>query len=366
MMLDWATHSISQANRILITGGAGFIGSHLSEALLKQGHTVTVVDDLSTGSLANISHLFSESRFQFVHCSITDERALEEAVAHCDVIFHLAAAVGVSLILDQPLSSIETNVLGTHMLLKLARRYGRGVLMTSTSEVYGKSSRQRFHEDDDLILGPTTRSRWSYASAKALDEFLGLAFNRQTGLPVIIVRLFNTVGPRQTGRYGMVVPRLMTQALRGERLTVYGDGHQSRCFCDVEDVVRALIGLADEPEAVGGVFNIGSTREVTILELASNVLQVVALKNGQRRPAGILSERIQFVRYDEAYGTGFEETLRRCPDVSRIKQIIGWEPHLSLEETLRRVCDSIEQDLLRAPACASEKSNLSRALASAG
>lgn len=348
-MLDWKMQAAQRPASVLITGGAGFIGSHLSEALLKRGHMLTVLDDLSTGSLANIDHLIGNPRFHFVNGSITDEAGLEDLVVECDLIFHLAAAVGVSLIVDEPLRGMETNVVGTEVLLKLARRYTRRVLIASTSEVYGKSSRARFHEDDDLILGPTSKSRWSYATAKALDEFLGLAYHDQTGLPVVIFRLFNTVGPRQTGRYGMVIPRLVEQALRSERLTVYGDGRQSRCFCDVLDVVRALIGLVDSPLAVGRVFNIGSTREVTILELASKVLVVVDQMNGKTSAMDMLEERIRFVPYDQAYGPGFEDMRRRCPDISRIKEVTGWEPRVTLEETLSRVCAAIGQDLVSVP-----------------
>jgi UDP-glucose 4-epimerase len=348
-MLDWMTQAAPRPTRVLITGGAGFVGSHLSEALLNRGYMLTVLDDLSTGSLANIRHLIGSPRFDFVNGSITDEAVLEDLVADCDLIFHLAAAVGVSLIVDEPLRGIDTNVEGTQVVLKLARRYGRGVLIASTSEVYGKSTRTSFHEDDDLILGPTSKSRWSYATAKALDEFLGLAYHDQTGLPVVIFRLFNTVGPRQTGRYGMVVPRLVEQALRGERLTVYGDGRQSRCFCDVQDVVRALIGLAESPLAVGRVFNVGSTREVTILELASKVLEVVDQISGKTRATEVLEERIRFVPYEQAYGPGFEDMRRRCPDISRINEVTGWAPRVTLEETLRRVCASIGQDLVSVP-----------------
>jgi len=264
----------------------------------------------------------------------------EPLVADCDVLFHLAASLGVRRIVDDPLGSMETNVLGTHTVLKLASQYQPKVLIASTSEVYGKSLRERFQEDDDQILGPTSKARWSYASSKALDEFLGLAYHRQTGLPVVIFRLFNTVGPRQTGRYGMVVPNLVQQALAGQPLTIFGDGQQSRCFCDVEDVVRAIVGLAESNQAVGKVVNIGSEREVTILGLAHKVLEAVDAGSAMRAKPRF-EDRVRFVPYTEAYGTGFEDMRRRFPDISRIEAIIGWAPKVSLEETLSRVCASL-------------------------
>lgn len=328
------------SRRALITGGAGFIGSHLSEVLLERGYQVTVLDDLSIGRADNIAHLADDPRFCFVEGSILDQAALEPLVANCDVLLHLAASLGVRRIIDDPLGSMETNVLGTHTVLKLAGHYRPRVLIASTSEVYGKSLRERFHEDDDQILGPTTKARWSYASSKALDEFLGLAYHRQTGLPVVIFRLFNTVGPRQTGRYGMVVPNLIQQAQAGELLTVFGDGQQSRCFCDVEDVVGAIVGLAQSDEAVGKVFNIGSDHEVTILGLAKKVLEAVDATSPplvERR----FEDRVRLVPYQEAYGDGFEDMRRRRPDTSRIRDVIGWEPKVSLEETLSRVCASL-------------------------
>jgi UDP-glucose 4-epimerase len=344
-MLDWPNQAGPGSVRFLITGGAGFIGSHLAEALLGRGYVVTVLDDLSTGRVENVWHLLDDPRFHFVNGSITDAPIVEDLVADCDVIFHLAAAI-----VDEPLRGMEINVLGTHALLDLAHRYGRKVLVASTSEVYGKSTRAQFHEDDDQILGATSKSRWSYASSKALDEFLALAYHQQRGLPVVIFRLFNTVGPRQIGRYGMVVPRLVDQALRGERLTVYGDGRQSRCFCDVEDVVRALIGLAESPRAVGLVFNVGSTREVTILELARKVLAAVdAARTSDPPPGGALDGRIRFVPYAQAYGAGFEDMRRRCPDTGRIQALIGWQPKISLEETLSRVCAALQHEQVNAP-----------------
>jgi UDP-glucose 4-epimerase len=315
--------------RALITGGAGFIGSHLAEALLQQGHPVTVIDDLSTGSFGNIRHLVGRPHFRFAIDTITNEVVLDRLASDCDVIFHLAAAVGVQLIIQNPVHTIETNVMGTEAVLKAARRYRAKVLIASTSEVYGKGSQVPFGEEDDVVLGPTARSRWSYAASKMVDEFLGLAYHQQYGLPVVIFRLFHTVGPRQTGRYGMVVPRFVQQALRGEQLTVYGDGQQSRCFCNVEDTVRALVGLAESDAAVGRVFNVGTTEEVSILELAQRVL-------AQTGDAGD-SGRIAFIPYADAYAAGFEDMLRRVPDIRRIRETTGWQPQIPLEETLRRV-----------------------------
>ena len=345
----------------LVTGGAGFIGSHLAEALLERGHHVTVIDNLSTGRFENIAHLTDHPRFRFAIDTITNEVVMDRLVSECDVIFHLAAAVGVELIVKDPVHVIETNILGTHAVLKVANRYRKKVLIASTSEIYGKNNHVPFREDDDRLLGPTTKARWSYSTSKAVDEFLGLAYHRQMGLPVVIFRLFNTVGPRQTGRYGMVVPRFVQQALRGEPLTVYGDGQQTRCFCDVEDAVRAIIGLAECPEAVGQVFNIGSTEEVTILELARKVLDTVdrlqvqgSRLEGPRLQVDLppsnlepvtasnlqSATRIVFVPYDQAYEAGFEDMRRRVPDISKIRQYIGWEPKVPLEETLRRMVES--------------------------
>jgi UDP-glucose 4-epimerase len=333
---------LAAAPRALITGGAGFIGSHLADALMERGWTVTILDDLSTGRLANVGHLIGHPRFRFVNGSITDSTCLEPLVAQCDILFHLAAAVGVARIVDDPLGGIETNVLGTHCVLRQASRYGCTVLIASTSEIYGKSARPYFHEDDDRVVGPTSKPRWSYATSKALDEFLALAYHRQLGLPVVIFRLFNTVGPRQSGRYGMVVPRFVGQAIRGEYLTIHGDGGQSRCFCDVEDVVRAIVGLAVTPAAAGGTFNIGSTREISILDLARLVLRVVAEQRGEHAsPVGWDDARIRFVSYEQAYGPDFEDMRRRAPDTSRIRDTIGWHPTVPLEETLRRVYASL-------------------------
>lgn len=317
--------------RFLITGGAGFIGSHLCEALLGQGHQVSVIDDLSTGRLSNIEHLRSEPGFKFARASITDHIVLDRLASEADAIIHLAAAVGVKLIIEQPVRSIEINVVGTEYVLQTALRYGCRVVVASTSEVFGKGSRIPFREDDDVLLGATRNSRWAYAASKMVDEFLGLAYHQEYQLPVMIVRLFNTVGPRQTGRYGMVIPRLVEQALTGKSLTVFGDGTQRRCFCDVRDVVRALCALAVHPQAAGQVFNIGGTEEISIRDLASRVLKITGS-----------SSTITFIPYSEAYGPGFEDMQRRVPDTSRIQQLIGWQPSISLDQTLAAVRDDLK------------------------
>ncbi len=319
------THHNNQ--RFLITGGAGFIGSHLADALLAQGAAVTIIDNLSTGRFENIQHLVGQPGFRFAIDTITNHMVMDRLVSECDAIFHLAAAVGVELIMDDPVHVIETNVLGTHAVLQAAARYRKKVLIASTSEIYGKAEQVPFSEDDDRVLGPTTKARWSYSDSKAVDEFLGLAYHHQLDLPVIITRFFNTVGPRQTGQYGMVVPRFVQQALRGDRLTVYGDGSQSRCFCNVQDVVRALIALNQCPEAVGEVFNIGNMEEVTILELARQILDLVTGDD----------DRVVFIPYDEAYEPGFEDMQRRVPDIRKIQAFTGWEPRFTLRETLQAV-----------------------------
>lgn len=310
----------------LITGGAGFIGSHLAEALLAQGQRVTVIDDLSTGSFDNIRHLAGHPRFRFAIESITNEMVLDRLASECDAIFHLAAAVGVRLVIERPVHTIQANVMGTEAVLKAALRYRAKVLIASTSEVYGKGNRVPFAEEDDVVLGPTSRNRWAYAASKMVDEFLGLAYQRERSLPVTIFRLFNTVGPRQTGAYGMVIPRFVQQALAGEPLTVYGDGQQSRCFCNVADTVRAIIGLAESEVAIGRVFNVGSTEEITILDLARRVLVTA----GEADP----DRRIELVPYAEAFTAGFEDMQRRVPDISRIYETIGWTPQVALQETL--------------------------------
>ncbi len=312
--------------RFLITGGAGFIGSHLTEALLAAGHEVTVLDDLSTGRFENIEPLVGRPGFRFAIDAIANAVVLDRLVSECQVIIHLAAAVGVQLIVEHPVHTIETNVMGTEAVLKAAARYRAKVLVASTSEVYGKGSRVPFQEDDDVVLGPTNKSRWAYAASKMVDEFLTLAYYRERDLPVIVARLFNTVGPRQTGRYGMVIPRFLTQALRGQPITVYGDGEQSRCFCDVSDVVVALMGLALHPDAIGRVYNVGANEEVTILELAHRVKTVTHS-----------ASPIQLIPYDQAYAPGFEDMRRRVPDTTRVRNLLAWVPSVPLNEILGRV-----------------------------
>lgn len=313
-------------SRALITGGCGFIGSHLSELLLDQGHTVTVVDDLSTGRFENIAHLVKHPGFQFAIANIANEMVMDRLVSECDLVYHLAAAVGVDLIVRDPVRVIESNIKGCEAVLRIAARYRKKVLLASTSEIYGKSENIPFREDADSVLGPTIKSRWSYACSKAMDEFLALAYSKQAALPVVIMRLFNTVGPRQTGRYGMVVPRFVRQALRNEPLSVYGDGQQTRCFTFVGDVVRAIAGLAEDPRALGQVYNIGSSQEVSIEYLARYTIQ---LCNS--------SSPIVFVPYDQAYEVGFEDMRRRVPDTIKVLNLIGWRPQVDLEGILRRV-----------------------------
>ena len=324
----------ASSQHVLITGGAGFIGSHLAEALLARGDRVTIIDDLSTGRFENIAHLTDRPRFRYAIDTITNALVMDRLASECDVIFHLAAAVGVELIVRDPVHTIETNILGTHAVLQAAARYRKKVLIASTSEVYGKGVQVPFGEDDDRVLGPTSKARWSYSDSKAVDEFLGLAYHKQRDLPVVIFRLFNTVGPRQTGRYGMVVPRFVQQALAGEPITVYGDGSQSRCFCNVQDVVQALVLLMETPEAVGQVFNVGSTEEVTILELAQRVQEVVGETteyNGPEDAAGVI-----FIPYEEAYEPGFEDMQRRVPKIEKIHRYTGWVSETPLDATLRQ------------------------------
>jgi UDP-glucose 4-epimerase len=313
---------------VLITGGAGFIGSHLAEALLGAGHQVTVIDDLSTGSFDNIAHLKGQAGFRYTIDSITNEPLLAEFVDQCDVVYHLAAAVGVRLIVEAPVRTLETNVHGTEVVLKAAVKKQRAVVVASTSEVYGKSDAVPFREDGDIALGPTIKHRWAYACSKALDEFLALAYWKERRLPVIIVRFFNTVGPRQTGRYGMVVPNFVRQALAGEAITVFGDGTQSRCFTFVGDAVGALTAIVTREQAYGNVYNIGNTEEVTILGLAE---RVKALTQS--------ASPIVTIPYDQAYESGFEDMPRRVPDLAKIRALIGYEPRVSLDEILRLVIE---------------------------
>jgi UDP-glucose 4-epimerase len=312
--------------RVLITGGAGFIGSHLAEALLEARHEVFVLDDLSTGSIDNIAHLKGRPGFHYTIDSVFNDHLVAEMLDRADTIFHLAAAVGVKLIVQEPVRTIETNVHGTEVILRHAAKKKKLVFIASTSEVYGKSTKLPFTEDSDLQLGPTTHSRWAYACSKALDEWLGLAYLREKHVPVIIVRFFNTVGPRQTGRYGMVLPNFAAQAVSGEPITVYGTGDQSRCFGHVDDAVEALIRLLSTPAAVGNVFNVGSDEEVTIRRLAELV----------RDEAGS-SSPIEMIPYAEAYAEGFEDMLRRVPDCSRLEAMIGFRPRTPLSTIIRDV-----------------------------
>jgi len=314
--------------RALITGGAGFVGSHLADRLLELGHTVLVLDNLSTGSIENISHLKGHERFSYAIDSVTNGPLLAEMIDRCDVVFHLAAAVGVKLIVEQPVHTIETNVHGTEVVLEHANKKKKLVFIASTSEVYGKSTDVPFRESADLVLGSTAKHRWAYACSKLIDEFLALAYWKERKLPVVVVRLFNTVGPRQTGQYGMVVPTFVRQALANQPITVFGDGTQSRSFTYVGDVVDALITLAQEPRAIGEVFNIGNSGEVTMRDLAEKVKAMT----GSHSP-------IRLVPYDEAYEAGFEDMPRRVPDISKIRALIGYEPRLGLDDILREVID---------------------------
>jgi UDP-glucose 4-epimerase len=312
--------------RILITGGAGFIGSHLSDALLAAGHQVYVLDDLSTGSIDNIVHLKGRPGFHYTIDTVFNDSLVAELVDRADVVFHLAAAVGVKLIVQEPVHTIETNVHGTEVILRHAAKKKKLVFVASTSEVYGKSTSVPFREDADLVMGATTRHRWAYACSKALDEFLALAYWKEKKLPIVVCRFFNTVGPRQTGQYGMVVPTFVRQALAGEPLTVFGDGTQQRSFTYVGDVVEALIKLMVEPRAIGQVFNLGNPEEVSILGLAERIKE----STGSKSP-------IQIVPYEEAYEAGFEDMPRRVPDLTKIRNLIGYEPKIALDEIIRRV-----------------------------
>ena len=311
---------------VLITGGAGFVGSHLSDALLAAGHRVHVIDDLSTGSINNIAHLKDHPGFTYTIDTVDNEAMLAEHVDRADVIFHLAAAVGVKKIVEEPVATIETNVHGTEVVLRQANKKKKLVVIASTSEVYGKSTAVPFNEEQDLVMGPTHKHRWAYACSKAIDEFLALAYHKEKRLPVIIVRLFNTVGPRQSGQYGMVIPNFVRQALHGRPITVHGDGTQSRSFTYVGDVVRALIALAEEPRAIGQVFNIGNGEEITINALAEKV----------KTMAGSGSEIVR-IPYEQAYESGFEDMPRRVPDITKIRTLVGYEPRVGLDQILTEV-----------------------------
>jgi UDP-glucose 4-epimerase len=314
--------------RVLITGGAGFIGSHLADAYLQRGDEVLIIDDLSTGTIENIRHLKNNPRFQYTIDSVHNQPVTAELVDQCDVVVHLAAAVGVKLIVESPVRTIETNVRGTEVVLALANKKQKRVLVASTSEVYGLSTDVPFKEDGNLVMGATSKGRWSYACSKAIDEFLALAYWREKKLPTTIVRLFNTVGPRQTGRYGMVIPTFVRQALAGRPITVYGNGKQTRCFGYVGDVVGALIKLLDTTDSVGQVYNIGSSEEISIAKLAEKIKE---LTNSD--------SEIVFVPYDEAYEEGFEDMPRRVPDTSKIKRLVGFEPKMKLDGILQSVID---------------------------
>ncbi len=314
--------------RILITGGAGFIGSHLAEMYLDRGDEVHVIDDLSTGSIENIQHLKGHPNFTYHIDTITNYHLTAELVDLADIVFHLAAAVGVRLIVESPVRTIETNIRGTEIVLSLCAKKRKRVLITSTSEVYGKLDRVPFTEDDDLVMGPTSKGRWSYACSKAIDEFMAIAYWKEKRVPTVIARLFNTVGPRQTGRYGMVIPNFVRQAITGQDITVYGDGSQSRCFTHVLDAAGALIDLAEHPAAVGEVYNVGGNKEVTILELANRI----------RELSGSSSE-IVFVPYEEAYEEGFEDMMRRVPSIAKINELVGYAPKITLDEILTSVIE---------------------------
>lgn len=314
--------------RVLITGGAGFIGSHLAERLLARGDEVHILDDLSTGSIENIVLIKGHPNLTYHIDTIRNYRLTAELIDMCDVVYHLAAAVGVKLIVESPVSTIETNIRGTDIVLSLAAKKRKRVVITSTSEVYGKRNKVPFSEDDDLVMGPTNKGRWSYACSKAIDEFLAIAYWKEKRVPTVIARLFNTVGPRQTGRYGMVIPNFVQQALTGQDITIYGDGTQTRCFTHVSDVIEALIAIAEHPQAVGEVYNIGSDHEISMLELAERI-------KGLTESAS----NIVYVPYDQAYEAGFEDMMRRVPDISKIRQLIGYEPKVDLDGLLTSIIE---------------------------
>jgi len=322
--------------KALVTGGAGFIGSHLVERLLETGQEVVVLDNLSTGSTDNIKQFRGNPRFTFVEGNICDAKLVESLARNCGWIFHLAAAVGVRLIAENPVLTIETNIGGTEVVLEAANKFGAKVLIASTSEVYGKNEKVPFEEDDDIVLGSTRLSRWSYACGKAIDEFLGIAFHQQYGLEVVIARFFNTIGPRQTGRYGMVVPRFINSALKNEPVVVYGTGTQRRCFCYVEDVVDAVLKLMNCEQAVGQVFNVGSTEEISIKELADKIIEMAGSKSEKR-----------FISYEQAYGRPIEDMMRRVPSLERIKQTIDWQPRTTLTQALQIIIESEKAKLSR-------------------
>jgi UDP-glucose 4-epimerase len=319
--------------RFLVTGGAGFIGSHLAELLLSRGNAITILDDFSTGRPENLAGIKSNPNVQIIHDSVENDRAVNIAISSCDAVFHLAAAVGVQLIVDQPVRTIRSIIHGTEVVLEAAQRFGRPVLITSSSEVYGRGARVPFGEDDDVVVGPTRSSRWCYAYSKGIDEFLGLAYHREHGLPVIITRLFNTVGPRQVGMYGMVLPRFVSAALKGEALQVYGDGKQTRCFCHVADITAALASLMEKPQAVGQVFNLGSDDEIQIGELARRVIAICKS-----------SSKIEHITYAQAFGQTFDDTQRRVPRLEKIRSVIDFRPRFSVEQIIESVRDSLQKN----------------------
>jgi len=320
--------------KALITGGAGFIGSHLAQLLLQRGHEVIVIDDLSTGCRDNLAQCFPHPKFRFVYDNVRNSEIMHILIEQADIIYHLAAAVGVQLIVDRPVHTIETNIHGSEVVLEIANKFHKKVLLASTSEVYGKSEDVPFGEDDDTVLGSTRFSRWSYACSKAIDEFLGLAYHQQYDLPVVVVRIFNTVGPRQTGRYGMVIPRFVESALKNLPLCIYGTGRQSRCFAYVGDVIDGMTALMDSPQAPGRVYNIGSTEEITIEHLADKIIALTAS-----------SSEKQYLSYQQAYGKPFDDMMRRVPSLVRIQQTVGYQPKTSLEQTLRLIIDDCKQRL---------------------
>lgn len=313
---------------VLVTGGAGFIGSHLVDDLIRRGDRVYIIDDLSTGRRENIQHLLEDGMCSFVHGSVLDRFSVEDFVKECDVIYHLAAAVGVKYVIENPLKAIRSNVHGTETILELASKWRKKVIIASTSEVYGKDGAVPYREDGDRLMGATTTARWSYACTKALDEFMALAYSREQKVPVVIVRLFNTCGPRQTGQYGMVIPRFVRNALMGKPLMVHGDGTQTRCFTYVGDVVKAITALMETEEAVGEIFNVGSTEEIQIRDLARKIIELTGS-----------SSTIRYISYEEAYGKGFEDMKRRVPDISKIHNLIGWEPEVGLGELLQDIIE---------------------------
>ncbi len=317
--------------KILITGGAGFIGSHLADKLIGGGNDVSVIDNLSTGAKSNIEHLLGNGRFSFIEDSILNKKTMDTLAAGCDVIYHLAAAVGVRLIVEDPVHTIETNIFGSEIVLQAANKYKRPLFIASTSEVYGKNDNVPFREEDDTVMGCTQMPRWSYACSKAVDEFLALAYYKQYGQPVVIGRFFNTIGPRQSGQYGMVVPRFVKAAIANEPIHIYGDGKQSRCFSNVADVIEAAIKLMNEPKAIGGVFNIGSTEEITINELADLIIKLAGSKSVK-----------EYVSYEQAYGANFDDMSRRLPSADKLERTVGFKPTTKLAQTLETIIDAFK------------------------